>query len=125
MALEDYSLAGHIGFGWEGARRQFIIVPFFGNVVRAWTPGSKATIPLGTSAGQLDGVEILDAQRMLITSVADSSLEVFENGMATVVYKDLPTPADIGLDTKRNRVAIPLIMENRIEFRAVPAKVTP
>lgn len=125
VALENDSLAGPNGIAWDGARRQFIIVPFFGNVVRAWTPGSKATIPLGTSAGQLDGVEILDAQRMLLTSVADSSLDVFENGTATVVYKDLPTPADIGLDTKRNRVAIPLIMENRIEFRSVPTKATP
>ena len=103
VALENDSLAGPNGITWDGARRQFIIVPFFGNVVRAWTSGSKATIPLGTSAGQLDGVEILNAQRMLITSVADSSLDVFENGTATVVYKDLSTPADIGLDTKRNR----------------------
>jgi sugar lactone lactonase YvrE len=122
VALENASLAGPNGITWDGARGQFIIVPFFGKVVRAWTPGSKAVLPLGTSAGQLDGVEILDAQRMLITSVADSSLDVFENGTATVVYKDLPTPADIGLDTKRNRVGIPLIMENRIEFRTVPAE---
>ena len=125
VALENDSLAGPNGITWDGAHRQFIIVPFFGNVVRAWTPGSKVLLALGTSAGQLDGVEILDAQRTLITSVADSSLDVFENGTATVVYKDLPTPADIGLDTKRNRVAIPLIMEDRIEFRTVPAQATP
>jgi len=96
-------------------------VPFFGKEVRAWTPGSKVTVPLGTSAGQLDGVEILDAQRMLITSWADSTLDVFENGAAMPVYKDLPSPADIGLDAKRGRVAIPLLMENRVEFRPVPA----
>lgn len=70
-------------------------------------------------------MEILDAQRILITSVADSGLDVFENGTTTVEYKGLPTPADIGLDTKRSRLAIPLIMENRIEFRPVPAKATP
>jgi sugar lactone lactonase YvrE len=125
VALENDSLAGPNGITWDGAHRRFIIVPFFGNVIHAWTSGSKAIIALGSSAGQLDGVEILDAQRMLITSVADSSLDMFENGMVTVVYKDLPTPADIGLDTKRNRVAVPLIMENRIEFRAVPAKAEP
>jgi len=125
VALENDSLAGPNGITWDGGRKQFIIVPFFGNVVRAWTPGSKVTVPLGTSPGQLDGVEILDAQRMLITSWADSSLDVFENGTATPAYKDLPSPADIGLDARRNRVAIPLLMENRIEFRSVPAKVTP
>jgi sugar lactone lactonase YvrE len=121
VALESDSLAGPNGIAWDGGRGQFIIVPFFGNVVRGWTPGSKAILALGTSPGQLDGVEILDTQRMLITSVADSGLYVFENGTATVMHKDLPTPADIGFDTKRNRVAIPLILENRIEFRTVPA----
>jgi sugar lactone lactonase YvrE len=125
VALENDSLAGPNGIAWDGGRKQFIIVPFFGNVVRAWTPGSKVTVPLGTSPGQLDGVEILDAQRILITSWADSSLDVFENGTATPAYKDLPSPADIGLDARRNRVAIPLLMENRIEFRSVPAKATP
>ena len=121
VALENDSLAGPNGITWDGARQQFIIVPFFGKLVRAWSPGSRATVPLGTTAGQLDGVEILDAQRLLITSWADSSLDVFQNGAASVAYKDLPSPADIGLDTKRNRVAIPLLMENRVEFRAVPA----
>ena len=121
VALENDSLAGPNGITWDGARKQFVIVPFFGNVIRAWTPGSKVTVPLGTSPGQLDGVEILDAQRMLVTSWADSSLNVFENGTVTPAYRGLPSPADIGLDTKRNRVAIPLLMENRVEFRSVPA----
>ena len=66
VALENDSLAGPNGITWDGARRRFIIVPFFGNVVRAWTPGSKSILALGTAAGPLDGVEILDAQRMLI-----------------------------------------------------------
>jgi hypothetical protein len=121
VALENDSLAGPNGITWDGARKQFIIVPFFGNVIRAWAPGSKVTVPLGTGAGQLDGVEIIDAQRILVTSWADSSLDVFANGTATPAYKDLPSPADIGVDTKRNRVAIPLLMENRVEFRPVPA----
>ena len=121
VALENDSLAGPNGITWDGARKQFIIVPFFGNVIRAWTPGSKVTIPLGTGPGQFDGVEILDNQRILITSWADSSLDVFENGTVTALEKNLPSPADIGLDTKRNRVAIPLLMVNRVEFRSVPA----
>ncbi len=125
VALENDSLAGPNGITWDGARGQFIIVPFFGKVVRGWKPGGKVAVPLGTSAGQLDGVEILDGQRMLITSWADSTLDVFENGTATVADKDLPSPADIGVDTRRSRVAIPLLMQNRVEFRPVPAKAAP
>lgn len=122
IALESDSLAGPNGITWDGRRQQFIVVPFAGKVVRAWAPGSKTTVPVATTKGQLDGVEVLDGQRLLITSWADSSLFVLdEAGTATPIATGLPSPADIGVDTRRNRVAIPLLMENRVEFRALPA----
>jgi len=88
---------------------------------RAWSPGAKTTVALGPTKGQLDGVELLGQNRLLVTSWTDSSFFVFENGTATPVANGLPSPADIGVDTKRNRVAIPLLLENRVEFRALPA----
>ncbi len=121
LAIESDSLAGPNGIAWDGAQGRFIVVPFAGTVIRAWTPGAKTTVALGPTKGQLDGVELLDEHRLLITSWADSSLFAFENGTATPVANGLPSPADIGVDTKRNRVAIPLLMENRVEFRALPA----
>jgi hypothetical protein len=121
VAIQSDSLAGPNGIAWDGARSRFIVVPFAGNVIRAWSPGAKTTVPLGLTKGQLDGVELLGENRLLVTSWADSSLFVFENGTATPVANGLPSPADIGVDTKRNRVAIPLLLENRVEFRALPA----
>lgn len=121
VALQSDSLAGPNGITWDGAGKRFIVVPFAGNVVRAWTPGSKALAALGTTKGQLDGVELLDANRLLVTSWTDSSLFVLDNGAVTPVAGGLPSPADIGVDAKRSRVAIPLLLENRVEFRALPA----
>jgi hypothetical protein len=121
VAIESDSLAGPNGITWDGAQGRFIVVPFAGKVIQAWSPGAKTTVPLGSTKGQLDGVELLGENRLLVTSWADSSLFVFENGTATPVANGLPSPADIGVDTKRNRVAVPLLMENRIEFRALPA----
>jgi hypothetical protein len=124
VALQSDSLAGPNGITWDGKRGQFIVVPFAGNVVRAWAPGSKTTVPVATTKGQLDGVELLDEQRLLVTSWADSSLFILDQaGTATTVAGGLPSPADIGIDTRRSRVAIPLLMENRVEFRALPASV--
>ena len=120
VALRSDSLAGPNGIAWDGAHNRFVVVPFAGNVVRAWTPGSKRTEALGTTKGQLDGLEVLDSARLLITSWADSSLFVLEQGRAVTVSGDLPSPADIGIDTKRHRVAIPLLMEDRVEFRSLP-----
>jgi sugar lactone lactonase YvrE len=121
VALRSDSLTGPNGIAWDGVHNRFVIVPFAGNVVRAWTPGSKRTEALGTTKGQLDGLEVLDSARLLITSWADSSLFVFEHGRAVPVAGGLPSPADIGIDTRRHRVAIPLLMEDRVEFRSLPA----
>ena len=121
VALQSDSLTGPNGITWDAANHRFIVVPFMGKTIEAWTPGSKKLTPLGTAKGQLDGVEILGGSRLLFTSWADSSLDVLDNGTVTPVGTDLPSPADIGVDTKRNRVAIPLLMEDRVEFRALPA----
>jgi hypothetical protein len=120
VALKSDSLQGPNGIAWDAAHGYYVIVPFMGNVVRAWKPGSKTVTSLGTAAGQLDGVEVLDSARLLITSWTDSSLFVLQDGKSTTVSGDLPSPADIGIDTRRNRVAIPLLMENRVEFRSLP-----
>ena len=120
VALEGDSLTGPNGITWDGAGKRFILAPNGGKVVQAWVPGGKALRPLGTTKGQLDGVEVLGADQFLITSWADSSLFVVNNGTVTPVAGGLPSPADIGIDTKRNRVAIPLLLENRVQFRALP-----
>jgi hypothetical protein len=124
VALQSDSLTGPNGIAWDAAGNRFIVVPFAGNVIRAWAPGSKTTTALGSTKGQLDGVEILGQNRLLVSSWADSSLFVFENGTVTPVATGLPSAADIGLDTKRQRVAVPLLLENRVEFRALPAAGT-
>jgi hypothetical protein len=124
VALESDSLTGPNGIAWDAAGNRFIVVPFAGTVIRAWVPGSKTTTALGTTKGQLDGVELLGQNRLLVTSWADSSLFVFENGTATAVATGLPSAADIGFDGRRQRVAVPLLLENRVEFRTLPAAGT-
>jgi hypothetical protein len=121
VALESDSLTGPNGIIWDGAGKRFILAPFGGKVVQAWVPGTRKLTPLATTKGQLDGIEVLGADQFLVTSWADSSVFVLSNGTATPVSGGLPSPADIGIDTKRNRVAIPLLLENRVEFRALPA----
>jgi hypothetical protein len=122
IAIQSDSLAGPNGITWDAAGHRFIVVPFMGKSIVAWTPGAKQVTPLGATKGQLDGVELLGGSRILFTSWADSSLDLLDHGTVTQVSTDLPSPADIGIDTKRNRVAIPLLMENRVEFRALPAE---
>lgn len=120
VALQSDSLAGPNGITWDAANKRYVIAPFMGRVMRGWTPGSKTTEALGSTPGQVDGVEVLDGNRLLITSWADSSLDVLQDGKLTRLAGDLPSPADLGVDAKRGVVAIPMLMEDRVEFRRLP-----
>ncbi len=65
--------------------------------------------------GQLDGVVVLSGGVLLVSSWAASAVyRVAPGGTARVVVPNVKAPADIGYDTKRNRVLIPLFMDNKV-----------
>jgi sugar lactone lactonase YvrE len=117
IAFESKDLAAPNGIAYmdEG----LLIAPFMGTSLVSWEPGEKTARPIGTGPGQQDGIEILPDNRLLVTSWADSSLFILEDGRATRVAYPVPSPADIGFDGK-SRVAVPLLMENRVEFWELP-----
>ncbi len=78
-------------------------------------PDGKKQGARNLPAGQLDGVEPLPGGGYLISSWAASAVyRVGGDGMAKVVAEKVKAPADIGYDSKRNRVLIPLFMDNKI-----------
>jgi sugar lactone lactonase YvrE len=119
IALETDSLQGPNGITWDSAGHRFIVVPFFGATLRGWTPG-LAPVAIGTGPGQQDGVEVIASGRFLISSWADSSLFVLDQGRTTRVVGGLPSPADIGWDPGRRHVAVPVFLENRVEIWELP-----
>ncbi|MGH7497701.1 MAG: SMP-30/gluconolactonase/LRE family protein [Gemmatimonadales bacterium] len=124
VAIRNSALAAPNGIAWDNAGSRFLVGPFAGKTIQAWVPGSKTLTAVGDTPGQVDGLEVLAGGRVLFTSWTDSTLDVLQGGKVTAFGGKLPSPADIGLDTKRGRVAIPLLMENRVEFRDLPT-VTP
>jgi hypothetical protein len=119
-ALTSARLEGPNGITWDPQRKRFVIVSFLGKGIFAWTPGSDTVESLGSGPGQQDGVVFLPDGRLLVTSWTDSSLFVLENGKAQKVATKVPSPADIDVDARSSRVAVPLLMENRVEFWELP-----
>jgi sugar lactone lactonase YvrE len=120
VALTDAALAAPNGIAWDSAGGRFLIGPFAGKTIQAWTPGQKSLKAVGETPGQTDGLEVISGGRILFTSWADSTLDVLENGKVTAQGAKLASPADIGIDTKRGWVAIPQLMLDRVEFRPLP-----
>jgi len=118
--LTSPKLEGPNGITWDSRQKRFVIVSFLGKGIYGWKPGDKDIESIGSGPGQQDGVVFLPDGRLLVTSWTDSSLFVLENGRARKVASKVPSPADIDVDPKDSRVAIPLLMENRVEFWDLP-----
>lgn len=124
VALQDKALGGPNGITWDAANSRFIVVPFGGDkVIRAWKSGSKSLDVIGTSSSdKFDGVEVLPGNLVLASSQGDSSLHLFTGSTGRPIIKTGGRPADIAIDTKRNRVAVPFVDRSMVEIWQLPAR---
>ena len=122
VVVSDSALGSPNGITWDAANRRFIIVPFGGaHSLRAWVPGTTTLTDLTTSTGaKWDGVEVLSGGRILASSQADSSIHVFDGATGHAIIHTQGGPADIAVDTKRNRVAVPVVALNHVEIYDLP-----
>lgn len=118
VALRNPALGNPNGITWDATDRRFIVVPWAGDsVIRAWTVGGKTLVDIGRTGGtRLDGVEILSGNRLLVASQSDSSLHLFTGGTGRPIIRTGGAPADIAVDTRRNRVAVPFVDRNLVEI---------
>ncbi|MDQ8153104.1 MAG: SMP-30/gluconolactonase/LRE family protein [Gemmatimonadota bacterium] len=107
---------GPNGIAYDSAGGRFLINAFTTKGFFAWKVGQATPDSIGLGAGDADGLEILADGRAVYTSWVDSSLSVFANGTSSTLMKGLPNPADIGVDAKRQRVAVPLFNDGKVVF---------
>ena len=120
VAVSGDTLERPNGITWDAANARFIVVAFGGPAIFAWKPGEAAPTVLATGAGQWDGVEVLADGRIMASSWADSTVDVIAGGKIERLISGVPSPADIGIDTKRQRVLIPVFTQNRVEVWQLP-----
>lgn len=72
----------------------------------------------------IDGVVVLANGQLLASSWEKQSVYIGSlGGEFTVLRDQLPSPADIGFDTTRSRVLVPLFLSNELRF--VPVAIAP
>jgi sugar lactone lactonase YvrE len=122
VALASDSLHHPNGITWDASGKRFIVVPFDQvPQILAWRPGAPQPTIIGYGSGQLDGVEILADRRLIVTSWADSTISIRDGNVRTAI-RELPSPADIGIDTRRMHIAVPLLTKDRVEILTIPAR---
>jgi sugar lactone lactonase YvrE len=122
VALASDSLRWPNGITWDASGKRFIVVPYDKvPQILAWRPGTPQPVVIGFGSGQYDGVEILADRRLVVTSWADSTVTIREGNVRTTI-RELPSPADIGIDTRRMHIAVPLLTKDRVEIITIPAR---
>ncbi len=98
----------------EGA----IVVPFGSNEVYRLDPAGNR-VPVATlPAGSLDGVVRMADGTLLVSSWEGQAVyHVDAGGTARMVVESVEAPADIGYDSRRGRVLIPLFTRNQVTVR--------
>jgi len=113
------------GITWDTAGKRWIVLSF------DRLQGQIAELPLdmrtrklifqSTVVTRLDGVEVLPDGGIMFTSWADSAIHVLRGNTDRKIIQQVPIPADIGVDTRRHRLAIPLSGLGRVQLWDISA----
>ena len=96
--------------------KELIVVTFgSGKVFRVDTAGKRHALPAPPKGG-LDGLLKLNDGRLLMSSWGESAIYELHNNSYHILADMLDSPADLGLDTKRNRLLIPLFKQDKLVF---------
>ena len=76
---------------------------------------------LATGPGGYDGVEVMDDGNVLVSSWTDSTVHILHGGTHRMaLIRGIPSPADIGVDSKRKLVAVPRFNDGKVEYYRIP-----
>jgi sugar lactone lactonase YvrE len=120
VAVSGATLGAPNGIAYDAANSRFLVAPFSSKDVLTFKAGDSTATALVSGPGQYDGIEVLADGRILVSSWADSSINVVRGTTLTRVASGTNAPADIGVDTRRNAVAVPLFMDNRVGIYSIP-----
>lgn len=122
VVAEGEGLGHPNGITWDRRNERWVVVGFhpFRSELYSVAVGEATREVIATGRGRFDGVEVLDDGRILVTAWSDSSLHVFGEGEDRRVITDIWQPADLGVDTRRGVVAIPLVLQGRVEVWELP-----
>ncbi|CAK8718216.1 SMP-30/Gluconolaconase/LRE-like region-containing protein [Candidatus Electrothrix aarhusensis] len=113
VILQDKDM-GHPNGIWYDNGQIIVNTLGSGELFSIDSAGKRTALPT-PPAGGLDGLVKLKDGRLIVSSWAGSAIYALgKNGKFTVLANKLVSPADLGVDTKRHRLLVPLFKENKV-----------
>jgi len=101
--------------GLTATKDGLFMVPFGGNQVFRIGENGEVVVKAEAPSGGLDGLELANDGRLLFSSWEGSAVYSFgTDGAVSTLFDSLSAPADIGYDSKRNLVLIPLFKDDKV-----------
>lgn len=121
VALESDTLGWLNGIAWDARADRFVLLPLNGRRVLGWSPGS-APEALANGPGGYDGVELLPAGEMLVSSQDGGGLFLVRGGAMVRLVGGIGAIANHGWDPRSRRVALPDLDRHRVEIWELPRR---
>jgi sugar lactone lactonase YvrE len=97
---------------------RILVVTFGTGEILNFTAAGQRTQVTQRPDGQLDGIVFTGAGGFAFSNWTDSTVyHVSPAGQVTRIVEHVASPADIGYDTRRNRVLVPLFSANALVFQ--------
>jgi sugar lactone lactonase YvrE len=127
VAAEGLALRQPNGVTWDAAGKRWVVVSFdtfVGEVAAMPATGGERRVLHRSKLGRFDGVEALRDGTILYTSWVDSSVHALTGARDRRIVREVQEAADIGLDTRRGILAIPLATLGRVQLWKLGPDVT-
>jgi sugar lactone lactonase YvrE len=115
VLLEDKRMDAPNGVFFDAPNQRLLIASFNGPNVWAWTRTEGLQVA-ARGPGGYDGIEALADGRILVSSQDGASILVLRDGTLTPLITGVADVGDLGVDLKRDRVAIPRLDTNLLEL---------
>lgn len=104
------------GITLNPAKNEFVLAPWGGAQTFFTFNNEQELMEYGTlNGGFFDGLEFIGAN-LLVASQQDSSIRVYDGESSSVLIKTPGRPADIGINTLRNHIAVPYVALDRVDI---------
>ena len=111
--IKDKNMGGPNGI-WDDNGRLVVVTFCSGKMISIDRSGKQTALPTPPH-GELDGLVKLEDGRFLLSSWGGSAIYAMNKDHTFTVFADfLDAPADLGIDTKRKRLLIPLFKQNKV-----------
>lgn len=112
------------GIAWDADGERLVVASFdsFRSELYTVSAGGERRL-LAEGKGRFDGVEPLGKGLFMVASWNDSSVRLLGNGRSARIADKISQPADIGFDTRRNRLAVPVGPLNQVQLWQLPPQL--